>query len=209
MNSVEIKEIRKSLGLNQTEFGKIFGVTLRTVQNWESGNRNMSESAYKLLMTKLEREQSSQTNEPTESYLVKSKEGVPYYDIDFTASFLEVENNYKSQPDSYVTHPFFTGCDYIVRASGQSMAKIIKHGDAIGLIKIENWREFIPMGEIYAIVTDNGFRMIKIITKGEDSEHFTLISKPSDNKKGEFPPQQINKSNILHLFKVQASSHLF
>lgn len=135
--------------------------------------------------------------------------GVPYYDVDFTAGFLEVLNDQHTQPDSYVSHPFFKNCDYVVRASGQSMAKVIKHGDAIGLIKIEDWMDFIPLGEIYAIVTTNNFRMVKIITKGETKDSFTLISKPTDAKKEEFPPQQIQKNKILSIFKVQACAHLF
>lgn len=112
-------------------------------------------------------------------------------------------------PDSYISHPFFKGCDYVVRASGQSMAKVICHGDAIGLIKVQNWMEFFPFGEIYAIVTKDGFRMIKVITKGENEDSYTLISKPTESKKEEFPPQQIKKNSILSIFKVQASSHLF
>lgn len=135
--------------------------------------------------------------------------GVPYYDIDFTASFVMVEKSNKKEPTSYINHPFFDGCDYVVRASGQSMAKAIAHGDAIGLIKIKNWMDFLPFGEIYAIVTNDDFRMIKVITKGETEDCFTLISKPTFNKKDEFPPQQIKKSSILLVFKVQASSHLF
>jgi hypothetical protein len=146
--------------------------------------------------------------EATLKYQTKLK-GVPYYDVDFTASFLEVENNQQTQPDSYISHPFFKNCDLVVRASGQSMAKLIKHGDAIGLTRIENWFEFIPMGEIYAIVTKNNFRMIKIITKGESEGNYTLISKPSESKKNEFPPQQIKKNLILHIYKVQASATLY
>lgn len=140
---------------------------------------------------------------------VTAPKGVPYYDVDFTASFVEVENNQQSNPDHYVTHPFFTGCDFIVRASGQSMAKIIKHGDAIGLLEVRDWQSFMPLGEIYAIVTTNGFRMIKIVTKGDADDTYTLLSKPSDSKVHEFPPQQIKKKHILSIFKVQASSHLF
>ncbi|MEC4049779.1 S24 family peptidase [Flavobacterium sp. SUN046] len=141
--------------------------------------------------------------------IINKNEGVPYYDVDFTASFLVLENNNQTTPDSYISHPFFKGCDYVVRASGQSMAKVISHGDAIGLIKVDNWVDFFPFGEIYAIVTKDNFRMIKVITKGDNDETFTLISKPTDSKKDEFPPQQIKKSSILYIFKVQASSHLF
>lgn len=138
-----------------------------------------------------------------------SKNGTPYYDVDFTASFLEVINNQQTNPDSFISHPFFNGCDFIVRASGQSMAKIIKHGDLIGLRKIEGWQDFLPLGEVYAIVTHNGFRMVKIITAGETEDSYTLLSKPNESKKEEFPPQQINKEHILHIYKVHASSHLF
>lgn len=151
---------------------------------------------------------SNKVSEPNSEY-EKSRKGVPFYDVDFTAGFLEVENNQSIQPNSYIDHPFFKGCDYVVRASGQSMAKVICHGDAIGLIKIENWTEFFPFGEIYAIVTKDGFRMIKIITVGQFEDTYTLISKPTDSKKDEFPPQQIKKDKILSIFKVQASSHLF
>ena len=140
---------------------------------------------------------------------VNQPKGVPYYDVEFTAGFLEVENNQSVLPDSYVSHPFFKGCDYVVRASGQSMAKLICHGDAIGLVKINNWKDFFPFGEIYALVTNDGFRMVKIVTKGETDDTYTLVSKPTDSKKDEFPPQQIKKSSILSIFKVQASSHLY
>ncbi|MDN3621305.1 S24 family peptidase [Polaribacter undariae] len=146
--------------------------------------------------------------EPSEEYET-TKKGVPYYDVDFTAGFLEIENSQQTKPDSYISHPFFKNCELVVRASGQSMAKLIRHGDAIGLTRIEDWKNFIPMGEIYAIVTKNNFRMVKIITKGDSDKSYTLISKPTDSKKDEFPPQQISKDQILTIFKVQASAHLF
>jgi Peptidase S24-like len=147
--------------------------------------------------------------EKSENIEDKNIIGIPYYDVDFSLGFLPLENNSQTKPDYYISHPFFKGCDCVVRASGQSMAKLIAHGDAIGLIKLDNWQDFFPLGEIYAIVTVNGFRMIKIVTKGELEDTYTLISKPTDSKKEEFPPQQIKKQSILTMFKVQASSHLF
>ncbi len=41
------------------------------------------------------------------------------------------------------------------------------------------------------IVTKNNFRMIKIITQGNTDDTYTLASKPTDIKKGEFSPQLI------------------
>lgn len=196
-------KIAEDTGLSQVGIDKILnGTTTKPIKKTLEILNSYLDNSY----TKKEFSEAPILNEPSENY---EKQGVPYYDIDFTASFLEVTNNQSIKPDSYVSHPFFKGCDYVVRNSGQSMAKLIAHGDAIGLVKINNWKEFFPFGEVYAIVTNDGFRMVKIITKGEKDDSYTLISKPTDSKKDDFPNQQIKKRMILHLFKVQASSHLF
>lgn len=49
MQSSDIKRVRKNLKLSQKEFGKALGVSLSAVQSWESGSRNMSDTAVKLL----------------------------------------------------------------------------------------------------------------------------------------------------------------
>lgn len=213
MNGNDIRNKRKELGLTQKELATILGVSHNTIGNWEKGEV-IPQSKEKLINNFLKNNIGYENKSQNDDLLILNEEvstyrGVPYYDVDFTASFLEVENNQQVKPDSYINHPFFKGCDYVVRASGQSMAKVISHGDAIGLIKVENWKEFFPFGEIYAIVTDDGFRMIKVITAGKDEDSYTLISKPTDGKKDEFPPQQIKKDKIISIFKVQASSHLF
>ncbi len=41
MNGLDIKEIRKRLKKTQSEFGKMLGVSMRTIQNWESGTRKV------------------------------------------------------------------------------------------------------------------------------------------------------------------------
>lgn len=202
MNSLEIKEFREKYNLTQQQLAEIVVTSIRAVQSWEQGQRNITQSAIKLL-DGFENRLANNNNVET------INKGVAYYDIDFTSSFLEVTNNQNVTPDAYIDHPFFKGCDFVVRNSGQSMAKVICHGDAIGLVEVKNWREFFPFGEIYAIVTNDNLRMIKVISKGDTDEFYTLISKPTDNKKDEFPPQQIKKNSILSIFRVQASSHLF
>lgn len=37
MNELEIKDVRKKMGISQERFAKVLGVTSRTIQNWESG----------------------------------------------------------------------------------------------------------------------------------------------------------------------------
>lgn len=213
-----VKEIISYYSLNTNSFSKKIGVTTSTVSSMlEKGTKPSYETVNKLIVAfpsisldwLLKGEGKMIDQDVSKPEDVNVNNGVPYYDVDFTAGFLSIENNSQSLPDSYISHPFFKGCDYVVRASGQSMAKVISHGDAIGLVKVNNWIDFFPYGEIYAIVTNDGFRMIKVVTKGEDSDHYTLISKPTDSKKEEFPPQQIKKNSIQYIFKVQASSHQF
>lgn len=36
---MEVKEIRELTGLNRTQFAKAYGIPLRTVEAWESGDR--------------------------------------------------------------------------------------------------------------------------------------------------------------------------
>ena len=213
----EIKQGRSNCGANTLQKTKDFYPFLN--MEWLlTGKEKMINDATSLSLVEnhLKNEAKSITYENNNKVYAAKEDAelyggkkVPYYDVDFTSSFLEVENNQQNTPNYYISHPFFIGCDMVVRNSGQSMAKVIAHGDAIGLVRLNNWRDFFPFGEIYGIVTTDNLRMIKVITKGESENSYTLISKPTDSKKDEFPDQQIKIKSILHIFKVQASSHLF
>ena len=48
MNDLDIKKIRTDLGLTQVEFAKRLGISMRTVQNWESGGA-IPESKHEIL----------------------------------------------------------------------------------------------------------------------------------------------------------------
>lgn len=43
------KEFRKSTGLSQSEFAKYYGISVRTIQEWEQGRRNPPPYMLKLL----------------------------------------------------------------------------------------------------------------------------------------------------------------
>ena len=57
MNLLDIKKTRRDLNLSQTAFGKLFGVGIRTVQLWESGERTMTNSVKIILENYLKGEQ--------------------------------------------------------------------------------------------------------------------------------------------------------
>lgn len=50
----EIKLLRSKHRLSQHEFGQIVYMTGRTVRNWESGERNMPQALWELMLFKLD-----------------------------------------------------------------------------------------------------------------------------------------------------------
>ena len=52
-----IKEMRQETGLSQKDFGKFCcGIPMRTIQNWESGERKCPEYVLKLIEYKVKKE---------------------------------------------------------------------------------------------------------------------------------------------------------
>lgn len=51
-----IKLLRQAAGMNQTDFGRYFGIPRRTIQGWEYGERNCPEYLLELMKYKLEKE---------------------------------------------------------------------------------------------------------------------------------------------------------
>ena len=54
---MNIKELRLSTGMTQSEFGKCFNIPMRTIQNWEGGKRNCPKYLAELIEYKLEKEE--------------------------------------------------------------------------------------------------------------------------------------------------------
>ena len=67
MNTSErIKQLRKSTGLSQTKFGELFGIPMRTIQNWESGEREPAEYIVNMMERIAEFEDTESDTERTE-----------------------------------------------------------------------------------------------------------------------------------------------
>lgn len=74
----------------------------------------------------------------------------------------------------------------------------ITHGDIIALKKIED-KSFLPLGEVYAIVTTNGMRTIKRLGPSTDPKCYTLVP---TNKSPEYGIQELHKNMIEHIYQV-------
>lgn len=49
-DEIDIRRIRRKVGMSQTEFAEHFGVSVRTVQDWEQGRRVPSGASRAFLM---------------------------------------------------------------------------------------------------------------------------------------------------------------
>jgi len=143
------------------------------------------------------------TNMPSTN---KNGHGVPYFDIDFIGGFDLIYNSQQVKPSFYIDFLPFNDADYWVNVTGKSMGPLIAHGDIIALKEVSDWKRFLLEGEIYAILTDNGFRTVKIIGKGPDKDHYMLIPY---NKSDDYSPQPIPKEVITHVFRVKGAIKKF
>ena len=126
--------------------------------------------------------------------------GVPFYDVEFALGYDEMYNDTPNVPTKFISIPGYEKADFWCRASGDSMKPLISNGDIIALKVIPDWTEFLPMNEIYAIMTKNDLRTVKVIRRGSDNEHFTLHAINE-----EYEDQEIKKEAITKVFKVLGS----
>lgn len=124
--------------------------------------------------------------------------GVPYYNVDFIGGFDIVLNNQTINPEYLIDFQKYNEATCWCNVSGHSMEPEINNGDIIALKKIEDF-SFLPLGEIYAIVTTNGMRTIKRLGPSRNPECYTLVP---TNKSPEYGTQELRKDMIQHIFQV-------
>lgn len=125
--------------------------------------------------------------------------GRPYYNVDFIGGFDLVANDQTINPEYYIDFPPYNK-DGIMwcNITGRSMEPQIGHGDIIALKEVIDWQSYLSYGEVYAIVTHNDLRTVKIVRKGSDENHLRLI--PINTE--EFDEQEIEKSMIVRVYSV-------
>lgn len=129
------------------------------------------------------------------------RRGVPYYDVDFIGGFDLVVNDQSTNPNYYIDCRPYNDATCWVNVTGHSMEPGLCSGDMVALKQVSIWSEFLLLGEIYAIVTDD-FRTIKMITKSDHEDCYRLVPL---NKSPEYHEQDLPKRLIRNIFKVQGS----
>lgn len=124
--------------------------------------------------------------------------GVPYYNVDFIGGFDLVINDQTIKPEYLIDFRKYNEATCWCNVTGHSMEPEITHGDIIALKKIDD-KSFLPLGEVYAIVTTNGMRTIKRLGPSNDPKCYTLVP---TNKSPEYGIQELPKDMIEHIFQV-------
>ena len=211
--------------LSNYKLSKLSGVAQSTIGRWLKGNSEPQAAQVKAIADAMEvnpdwllsdasnldynrDQEKTEAQEPDNNNLypvLNNKSGVPYYDVDFVGGFDLVFNEQQMNPSFYISYAPYNNADAWVNVTGKSMSPFISHGDIAAFKKLNNWRDFFPLGEIYAIITSE-HRTIKIVTAGKDENHLTLVPY---NKSREFVEQQIHKDLILQMYKVMGSIKKF
>lgn len=186
-----VSSMRKGLGIEKLE--NVLNAYPELSREWLLyGEGEMYKGAYKERI-----DNTGLVSEPYVDYGRRHQAARPYYAVDFFGGFDLTYNEQKVVPDGVVDIPAYSNADFWVNVTGKSMEPMISSGDLIALKKIEDWRNGIFYGGVYAIVTKDDLRTIKRIRKSDTKGFVKLVP---DNK--EYDPQDIPMDNIRFVFKV-------
>lgn len=182
VTKLDVVKICKSLGVNEKWLVSGEG------DKYTSDGKNMLayETTTQAVLEKIKTGQS-----------VSGQQNVPYYDIDFQLGFDAMYNDSPNIPTKFISVPGYDKADFWINASGNSMMPIVNNGDVVALKEVSGWDDFLPLNEMYAVVTKNDLRTIKVIRRGADDDHFCLHAYNED-----YDDQEIEKSSITRVFKV-------
>ena len=130
---------------------------------------------------------------------IDHSKGIPFYDADFIKSE-NIEKIMHDEPKHYISIPMLNRNNtFAMTASGSSMYPSISNGDVIVMQTMPDI-ESIIFGEIYAIITLNGMRTIRRITRSDKPLMIRLIPDNKDKIYGDY--QDVQKPEIRRLFRV-------
>ena len=120
-------------------------------------------------------------------------EGSPYYNVDFIGGFDIIMNDQTINPDYYINYPPYNKEGVVwVNLTGRSMEPEISNGDIVALKPMSTPIEYLPTGEIYAIVTED-YRTVKRIKMSEREGFVWLLPSNAEYQAQEIPIKMITK----------------
>lgn len=173
-----ISDIKYLKGLNQAEIAKELGVKPTYLSDminkrvpFNETFRQKLHEVYSDLITMLK--------EDGKPEITKEEKGkIPYYDVDFAGGWSTEELFTNAMPAYYISAPEFAKSEFACNLRGNSISNRIKSGAIIGLKEISDWEIYFPTNELYAVITKNDLRTVKIVKWGKDKKYLELIPDP-------------------------------
>lgn len=213
MNAIQILELRKSLNLNQEEFGKLIGVSKNTVYNWENGSK-IPESKITILNRvsnkhpniEIKEIITTNTQELATTLPPISNVNVPYFDVDFAGGWNSEELFTTVRPSSIITAQEFSRSEFACNLVGNSISRRIPNRSVVGLKEIKDWQTYFPTNELYGVVMKNNLRTIKIVKRSkENKNNILLIPDPlPEHNKIEYDIEEVPMNFVKNFFQVVA-----
>jgi len=204
---------RNKYGLSLQRIQELTNLPLKTLKAYDNGSKEMPDDileAFDNLFQRIENEYNEREEENnTLPVLITddmvSSVKVPFYEVDFAGGFTSPEMFSEVKPSFVISSPSFSGADFACVLTGNSMSRRIKNGSVIGLKKINEWWEYFPTNEIYAIVTKNGLRTVKIVKRSSESGYIDLIPDPlPEYNNPPYETETIRMEYIIGFYQVVA-----
>ncbi|HFA9664970.1 TPA: hypothetical protein WM907_001062 [Neisseria gonorrhoeae] len=204
---------RNKYGLSLQRIQELTNLPLKTLKAYDNGSKEMPDDileAFENLFERIENEYNEREEDNTSIPVLitddmVSNVKVPFYEVDFAGGFTSPEMFSEVKPSFVISSPSFSGADFACVLTGNSMSRRIKNGSVIGLKKINEWWEYFPTNEIYAIVTKNGLRTVKIVKRSSESGYIDLIPDPlPEYNNPPYETETIRMEYIIGFYQVVA-----
>lgn len=184
MNDLYIKELRSKLNISQEKLAEMIGVSPRTVQNWEAGNK-IPASKNAILRGLMPKEQTyfggedvfEDVAEPRPPEEELPRKLIPFYDDVSTIggiNQLGANMDAVTEPTEYIdAGDWFRDATAAIRHYGESMVEY-PTGCILALKEVQD-RELIVPGRDYVVETSE-YRVTKRIQKGNEPGYITAYS---------------------------------
>lgn len=204
---------RNKYGLSLQRIQELTNLPMKTLKAYDNGSKEMPDDileAFDNLFQRIENEYNEREEENTTIPVLitddmVSNVKVPFYEVDFAGGFTSPEMFSEVKPSFVISSPSFSGADFACVLTGNSMSRRIKNGSVIGLKKINEWWEYFPTNEIYAIVTKNGLRTVKIVKRSSKSGYIDLIPDPlPEYNNPPYETETIRMEYVIGFYQVVA-----
>lgn len=204
---------RNRYDLSLQRIQELTNLPMKKLKAYDNGDEDVPDDileAFENLFQRIENEYNdSEEQDDTLPVLITdemvSNVKVPFYEVDFTGGFTSPEMFSEVKPSFVISSPSFAGADFACVLIGNSMSRRIKNGSVIGLKKIEDWWEYFPTNEIYAVVTKNWLRTVKIVKRSKKEGYIDLIPDPlPEYNNPEYETETIRMDYVVGFYKVIA-----